>query len=166
MPRFQKKMVPRRTGRKLGSLVARFVSVLQKTIPERHGLLDATAPDDRPAFGRSRLLVHKGLQFRRQRIFLAALRLGEETLKAFDELIAAGELTPALRQLFVIAADGGIGRLSGALLRLGGALQTVRNMPAKFEEQIPLPILLPNYPAGTALGQQQIAGKAIFASVL
>ena len=101
-------------------------------------MLEPRAPDDRLVFRLRRHFRHNGQHFRRQDV-LVARRVRQKALEAFDELIAAGEVTPALRQPFVVAADSGIDCIHGSLLCLDSKLETIRNMRTEFEEQLSLP---------------------------
>jgi hypothetical protein len=74
-------------------------------------MLDPAAPEDRLAFGLRGLFLYNSKHFRENDLFIFTRRLGQKAIKAFDKLIAAGEVTPALRQQFVVAAGRGIGRL-------------------------------------------------------
>ncbi|MGY2908948.1 hypothetical protein [Bradyrhizobium sp. URHC0002] len=106
---------------------------------------DPAAPDDRLAFALRRLFLYNGQHFRGNGRVVATRLLGQKAFKAFNELIAAGKVTPALRQQFMVTADRGIDRVYSAVLCIGRPLETIRNMPIKFEEQGPfLPRSLPN----------------------
>ncbi|WP_164987814.1 hypothetical protein [Bradyrhizobium betae] len=94
---------------------------------------DPQPPDDRLAFERCRLLLQTDLQFRRGRGLLT-VGVGQEAFEAFDELITAREVTPALRKPPVVGPDRGISRLPGALLGFGSTFKTIRNMRIQPEE--------------------------------